>query len=802
MVLLHRLSSLSYKERNFDFSNNALILTPNHQFTLHIKGLAEELQIGSIPRISVERYYFDTLLSYSQEFDVSGSITSEMIVPQDFVNYIYSNKFRSDLSAAYNVIISQRNSLAETLNDLTTAMGQPVRKIDFTDDSKVVRQVRFGVDAMQNLVERKESEIEAAIEGKEKIEARKQYMKERSDSLAESSKSIVRDSLPQVYTKIGTYLSGRQHIITELKDQLQTLRYEHKSVQLQFFMIGKQARLEELNKKIRSIEKNLSKENRRQEKELPVLSAVTTDLTEDELLAWMRQVMLIIPEVQEEVRLCTNMQQQYQRTVEELKDINLRAEIAARKVEELKADCYSDEIKRAIAYLYTELDKYTIPKTYKHVFDQAVSEYRSVHNINHIPGKIHRYDLYAMILFAMKYFNRNIGTVQFMCIDEGQDLAMNEYRLLYELNQYRLVLNIFGDTNQLMKEGRGISDWTDLRNSFRADKFTLNENYRNTNQITRFCNSSFNMNVTQTGVDGPNVREIPRRDLEKELAAINVKNERIAILVPRDVKKGSYIDKDLLSRSISKIIGDRIENGYISLMYVDDVKGIEFDKAYVDGHKMSRNEKYIAYTRALSELILIVDDTVKEDDEKSFAERDLKNANTAKYRRVSTGRGVLDYAGDSVNRQQAEDDKPLSLANERIEVVVSTRDLEETIIDIAEKNINMSGRETVSSSLTGNKKQSTKARGQEHLVIKVNNQKAKMYNLVPYTGKLKKEISRRADTMILTSGQADEDFLITVSVISKDQAVYINKDVFENNRDWITSEEGVELRNLPFAYHS
>ena len=49
-------------------------------------------------------------------------------------------------------------------------------------------------------------------------------------------------------------------------------------------------------------------------------------------------------------------------------------------------------------------------------------------------------------------------------------------------------------------------------------------------------------------------------------------------------------------------------------------KGIEFDKAYVVGNKMSRNEKYIAYTRALSELILVVDDQVADYDDGSSQE--------------------------------------------------------------------------------------------------------------------------------------------------------------------------------------
>ena len=56
------------------------------------------------------------------------------------------------------------------------------------------------------------------------------------------------------------------------------------------------------------------------------------------------------------------------------------------------------------------------------------------------------------------------------------------------------------------------------------------------------------------------------------------------------------------------MIGNEIDNGRVSLMYVDEVKGIEFDRAYVVINGMSKNEKYIAYTRALSELIIVVDE--------------------------------------------------------------------------------------------------------------------------------------------------------------------------------------------------
>lgn len=42
-------------------------------------------------------------------------------------------------------------------------------------------------------------------------------------------------------------------------------------------------------------------------------------------------------------------------------------------------------------------------------------------------------------------------------------------------------------------------------------------------------------------------------------------------------------------------------------MYVDEVKGKEFDTAFMVSAKMTRNEKYIAYTMALSKLVIVVD---------------------------------------------------------------------------------------------------------------------------------------------------------------------------------------------------
>ena len=155
MVLLHRLSALKYKQRYFDFSQNALILTPNEQFSLHIKGLAEGLQIGSVHRISVEQYYLDMLLQYDSAFKPENKIVSEMQVRQDYVDYIYSDQFKNDFERAYNDILEKRNGLVDILIQLQEAMNQEKKTISWTEGSRFTIQMKYSVDALNNLVRKK-----------------------------------------------------------------------------------------------------------------------------------------------------------------------------------------------------------------------------------------------------------------------------------------------------------------------------------------------------------------------------------------------------------------------------------------------------------------------------------------------------------------------------------------------------------------------------------------------------------------------------------------------------------------------
>lgn len=660
MVMLHRLSSLKYNQRSFDFGR-AMILTPNEQFSLHIKGLAEGLQIGGIVRTSVEEYYIRMLAAYAPEFRPGKELASELGENQRLVDYIYSDRFLSDFEAAYQRVIAERNTLVRLLDALAEEMQETPREVDLSQDAVVIPQIRMALDGLEAKIRPKERAIQEAKAEYDRMTARKQFLEERLPEVQKFAEFVVRDVLPRVYTKISVVSSETQRSVGAAKEQVQRFMEEREHLRKSLNPFGKQAKLSAVDKKIQAEEQKLNTELARQEKQTSLFGMETAEMSDEEVLAWMGQVVLYVPEIREEIRFCKRGKEEWERITAEYSGIDAGIAKADMDYQKAVSQGYSGEVTGAIAHLREQLRRYSPVNTLHLVFSEATAAFKNEIGLKSVRGKYHRYDLYAALVFAMKFFNRAVGTAEFMCIDEGQDLALNEYRLIYKLNQEKVVFNIYGDTNQLIKPGRGIRDWAELRKRIEAEVFTLNENYRNTNQITRFCNDSFGMDVMQTGVDGAKVREIPRKDLEGELSALSITTERIAILVPRSVQKKSYLHSDQIASEINHLIGEEMENGRISLMYVDEVKGIEFDKVFVVDNKMSRNEKYIAYTRALSELILVVDEKIeafRAEEEKAGVAKKSEKASVPKDEKWH----ALKYSGKK-NRKKADPDKTQATEN-------------------------------------------------------------------------------------------------------------------------------------------
>ncbi|SDZ76616.1 hypothetical protein SAMN02910384_00015 [Pseudobutyrivibrio sp. ACV-2] len=608
MVLLHRLSALKYNHPEFAFED-AVILTPNEQFNLHIQGLAEGLQLGNIRRLSIEEYYQEVLLDYDEAFVPSSRVANEINVNQQFVDYIYSDEFITKMNEAFVEGLDERGTLGEMLDSVCSFFNENTIDFDKYSPSELMPAIKQKNVHFEAIVAAQDQEYKVVKDKYDNLLSELEKINKELPKAKKRANNIVKEVIPSVYFKLSEYDSNHEKGIYGIQSELKRLQEEVKKTESQFLPFGRKAKLEELDREIDKIKRHRANIIKKFKLANEELAEDLSELSDEEIISWIQKVTLYVPEVMDEVRQCVNIKNAYKNLQKQKEDTLALTLEENTTMLQMEKNLYPDEIKKAIVYISSKIDEYSDYNFYFKVFEAATSGFLKEHKLKSLKG-IHRYDLYARILFCIKYYGKVNGTLKLVCVDEGQDLALNEYKIISSINQNKLLFNIFGDTNQLLKPGRGISDWSSLKNQFDMKEFVLNENYRNTNQITRFCNDSFDMKVMQTGVDGPSIKEIRRVELEQELSNTPIVTERVAILLPRSVRKTSYIKKDLLPTKISRLISNKIDNGLISLMYVDEVKGIEFDRVYVISNKMTKNEKYIAFTRALTELIVVVDNNI------------------------------------------------------------------------------------------------------------------------------------------------------------------------------------------------
>lgn len=190
--------------------------------------------------------------------------------------------------------------------------------------------------------------------------------------------------------------------------------------------------------------------------------------------------------------------------------------------------------------------------------------------------------LYVM-LFAYSFVLGKSDFAAGLYIDEAQDYNFNEYRLIKSVA--KCTVNLFGDVNQTVGVG-GIGDFARIDELFNVRHYSLNENYRNAAEITAYVNELTGMNVVSLGLPGGSIRRVALCDIELE--AKNT-DDRVAVI---------YGDcpVSVVTRVASAVGGDA--------MSVFAAKGMEFETVFVCGD-MSRTERYVAYTRALKDLVIV-----------------------------------------------------------------------------------------------------------------------------------------------------------------------------------------------------
>lgn len=228
---------------------------------------------------------------------------------------------------------------------------------------------------------------------------------------------------------------------------------------------------------------------------------------------------------------------------------------------------------------------------YEVVFKQALEEFDVA-----LPQKTANYTcvLFAKTLLLYTVFGTLTATEKMLCIDEGQDISESQYALLYKVNNRGTALNIYGDLSQRIPDNVSISSWSDLTELLYASYYELNENYRNSQEIIEFYNSELGICNNSFGLKSKPVQSFDMATLSILLKLHLLLGNRAVII--------TNSPEELPAAILNMCAHGVISENRVSVMTVKQVKGMEFDVAFVFDQKMDRNERYISFTRALSEL--------------------------------------------------------------------------------------------------------------------------------------------------------------------------------------------------------
>ena len=191
-------------------------------------------------------------------------------------------------------------------------------------------------------------------------------------------------------------------------------------------------------------------------------------------------------------------------------------------------------------------------------------------------------ELFATVLANYYVFGPR-KTFPFVFVDEAQDLALSEYTLLTKLNP-NAAFNLYGDINQQIHP-YCLPSWEALQALSSFVQYDINENYRNTSQITEFINSNLCMRMTALGIEGTDISFISREQIESMVATLE-SDDRIAFIYNSSARPMIEVGKQ------------------IQVLSVEQAKGLEFETVIVFPHNMTANELYVSYSRALNNLYI------------------------------------------------------------------------------------------------------------------------------------------------------------------------------------------------------
>ncbi|MEN6470141.1 MAG: UvrD-helicase domain-containing protein [Clostridiaceae bacterium] len=627
MILLHRLVYLLQNFSDRLCPEDIVIIAPSDFFLDFTSGLSHRLGLEQIQRYTPEKFCLRLLQEYGKDLSKQKvKFLSERDLPEAYLRQIYAHDFWDSNATAVKVEVqntldsfyafaetrdiaawAKKNeivlvfegatrkdkidgfakyfaSLLDMQAEHSKAMEDYRKRIsDIEDNTEHMSEMLQSVEALNAALADKHARMRANAERLRGLEGYREWAGLRIqhiDDFAEQkndAKRLLRDALKE-WEKPALHEEARREALVELMRR-EAVLHSYMEVGSQF--IRYDSLLKEFNERLRILSRELnlpfSADNEpsdltrlqaewKVEQERLANEAVEIESERNALLQESNSISNITTAV-------TDLQSRllHDDTVKKLRELRNVAEDFGDHIYRLVFRSKMRDMKSAF-----NVDMWhTVPEN-----NNARERYRL----------LYRHDLMQYLL-CMYHAYGSIKPAKLICIDEAQNLSAKEYELLIHIGGANTTWNILGDVLQADQNlPNCTTDWNHVSALGGFTLFALNENYRNTEKITKYCNLYYGTKMKALGFPGSSVTNA--NSWAEALAAfsqLSAKNENAAILV-RDIKKWE---------------ARKLSTKGIRVLSIDDARGTEFQTVIAVINDMSISERYTASTRALKNLIVV-----------------------------------------------------------------------------------------------------------------------------------------------------------------------------------------------------
>lgn len=626
MVLLHRLRYLLF---NAELEpKEYYFVVPTRKFKRFINDICKQFHIDINNVVPIQNYY--QLLAGERKIDDSDEV-SELVFPPEYLQDVYSREF---IQEAYRQLIHSVVEQADVLTascDATLSGMLQEKKDELTDritrkKSNALTQAAKAVERVLPFIKSRFKEYEDIPSVLEEIQSAYSAAEQQYEQFQENDISDIQ--IPESRILENPRLKQLQEEVKSAEELVQKASI--------FTSIARKRKLDAIKQQYDSVYNQTAAAIAEEEKERRQAQATAAQVVYDgimledvkEIIANLSSIVndaqtvvrettselenaeqIIMQEHEEKIELLNKVIEEFPEIDEECAEAvaNLEPAVAVilRYLQEGSALyngfyslCPQKEQRRLINHCKlfkgrTENENRTY--LYQQLLVICKRMIRTKYDVK--LNKIYKH--YWYINLYCQYLTKGVFLPPRtnLFIDEAQDLSRAEIEFIRKVNIRRdndgtpvfPVMNLFGDVNQTITL-HGITAWKDI--DFIQDVFPLDENFRNTNQIIDFCNRVFPFKMEKVGVDMTNVSEF--QSMPDFLYRLLKKVDGTVFVVKDDYERKDLID--LLSAH------DMLD---YELYTVKEVKGLEFRRVCVFDTEMTIPEKYVAYTRALTELIVI-----------------------------------------------------------------------------------------------------------------------------------------------------------------------------------------------------